>query len=106
MKNMQELIQPELLAIVPVLYWMGTWLKKNTKFPDGKIPLTLGFISIALALLYTFSTVPLGSVAAVARALFTSITQGVLCASASVYTHQMIKQGRSPDSAPPPPDQP
>ncbi|MEG2931305.1 MAG: phage holin family protein [Ruthenibacterium sp.] len=93
MENVQQYISPELLIIVPVLFLIGTQLKRIPKFPNSKIPLTLGGIAVALSILYTFSTVPLNSVQEVLKALFIALTQGLLCAGSSVYTHQLIKQG-------------
>ena len=102
MEAIQQYIQPELLITVPLLYLIGTQLKRHKKFPDSKIPITLGAISIALSILYTFSTVPLSNVQEVLGALFTALTQGALCAATSVYTHQLIKQSRESDTGAPP----
>lgn len=95
MEEVRQYIQPELLTTIPILYVIGMQLKRSKKFPDSKIPVTLGIISIALSILYTFSTVPLHSVQNILQALFTGVTQGLLCAGTSVYTHQLMKQGRA-----------
>lgn len=92
--DLQSLIQPELLALVPLLSALGTMLKRRESFPDEKIPLTLGGVSIAVAVLYVFATVPLGGVQSILHALLTGLLQGVLCAGASVYAHQLMCQSR------------
>ncbi|MEG0769450.1 MAG: phage holin family protein [Ruthenibacterium sp.] len=108
MEDVQQYISPELLIIVPILFLIGTQLKRSPKFPDSKIPVTLGGIAVALSILYTFSTVPLNSVQEVFKALFIALTQGLMCAGSSVYTHQLIKQGARSDFVaefqPPPAD--
>ena len=45
-------IKPELLVLVPVLYFLGAGLKKAEAFPDNRIPLVLGIAGILLAALY------------------------------------------------------
>lgn len=85
-----EYIKPELLVLVPVLYFIGVALKKSDAFTDNYIPLALGAISIILCWLWVFSqTETSGNYL---TAIFTAITQGVLIAGASVYTNEIIKQ--------------
>lgn len=89
--NFQEYIKPELLILIPVLYLIGTAIKKSdTK--DKFIPLILGAVGVFLAGVYIFASEPIHGVQAAATALFTAITQGVLAAGASVYVDQIIKQ--------------
>lgn len=95
MEDFTQFIQPELLVVVPVLYLIGTRLKRSPKFQDEKIPVTLGILSIVLCTLYVFSSAPAASLQEVLRALFVSVTQGILCAGASVYIHHCIKQERA-----------
>ncbi len=92
MENLREFIRPELLVLIPVLYIIGANLKMSGAFPDKHIPLTLGLIGIALAAIYIASTVSFVGTAEVFGAMFMAITQGVLCAGASVYVNQVIKQ--------------
>lgn len=80
-------IKPELLILVPVLYIAGTILKNAQAVPDKYIPAILGGAGIALSLLYVIATEGLNGVS-----IFTAITQGILTAGASVYSHQLIKQ--------------
>ena len=80
---MTEYVKPELLILVPVLYLIGIALKKFNKL-DKYIPIILGVCGILISMLYVnnFSM----------QGLFSSITQGILCAGASVYSNQIWKQ--------------
>ena len=86
-----QYIRPELLVLVPVLYIIGTWLKKST-LRDENIPLCLGIIGVSLVSLYVFAAFSLTGLRAWLIALFTAITQGVLCAGAAVFANQLFKQ--------------
>ncbi len=92
---MQELlksyIMPELLVLVPVLYFIGKALK-HSKWNDRYIPLTLGVISCALSLLYVASTCAFSGAKDALFGIFTALTQGVLIAGASVYVNELISQ--------------
>ena len=87
-----QYIRPELLALVPVLYVIGTWLKKST-LRDENIPLCLGIIGVSLASLYVLAVFSLTGLRAWLIANITAITQGVLCAGAAVFANQLFKQG-------------
>lgn len=84
-------IMPELLILIPVLIALGKLLK-GTKLADGNIPITLGIISVALCTLFVLSTAPVSGGSDIAKAIFTAVIQGVLCAAAAVYGHQVVKQ--------------
>lgn len=88
-----QYIKPELLVLIPVLFLIGIGIKKSN-IKDNFIPLILGAIGILLSGLYVFATSEIQGAQAVATALFTAITQGVLVAGASVYTDQIIKQAK------------
>lgn len=89
--NYQEFIKPELLILIPVLYFIGMGIKKSS-VRDTLIPLILGGAGVALSAIYLFAAEPITGSQAVFTAIFTAITQGVLCAAAAVYTNQLIKQ--------------
>lgn len=88
---LKEFIKPELLVLVPVLYLVGAAMKKS-KMKNEYIPITLGAIGIILSMLYVGATCQYPSWRDVLLALFTGLTQGVLCAGASVYVNQLAKQ--------------
>lgn len=86
-----NLIKPELLVLIPVLYTIGIGIKKSS-IPDKYIPFILGCISIFLSTLWVFSTNDIESWRNVLRAIFISVTQGILSAGASVYANQLYIQ--------------
>ena len=92
MEQIINYIYPELLILVPVLYLIGAGFKKSELVQDKQIPLLLGVLGIVLSLLYIFSVQVGTPCANRLTAVFTAITQGVLCAGASVYVNQVIKQ--------------
>lgn len=81
-------IKSELLILVPVLYLIGLGLKKS-KLPDKWIPLTLGITGIVLSAVWVVATSPIATMQDAAVALFTTLTQGILAAGASVYASQL-----------------
>lgn len=92
--DLQTYIQPELLILIPVLYAMGMGLKKWQGIGDKWIPLTLGGAGVVLAALYLVTTPPIGTATEWASLVFAAVTQGVLCAAASVYVNQVVVQAK------------
>ena len=89
---LKEFIKPELLVLIPVLYLIGSAFKKSS-MEDKYIPICLGLISILLSLAFVAATASdIYGWQEALMALFSGITQGVLCAGASVYINQIIKQ--------------
>ncbi len=91
-----DFIRPELLSIIPVMYFIGMAFKKS-KISDRWIPLILGGIAIMICSLWVFATSEIRDVRDMALAMFTSITQGVLTAGAGVYINQLYKQSKKKD---------
>lgn len=91
MEYILKFIKPELVVLVVVLYLVGVALKKSA-VKDKLIPLILGIVGVVLATLYVVATSDLSTLQNVAWAVFCAITQGGLCAGASVYVNQLIKQ--------------
>lgn len=91
---LKEFIRPELLVLIPVLYFIGVALKSAQAFADKHIPLALGAVGVALAALWVVATSTIASPQDGALAIFTAIVQGVLVAGASVYIDQLIKQAK------------
>lgn len=91
--DFQEYIKSELLVLVPVLYIIGLGLKKS-KLKDKWIPLVLGITSIVLSAVWVAATSQIINIQEVAAAFFTSVTQGILAAGASVYASQLHIQAR------------
>ena len=86
-----EYIKPELLVLIPVLYFIGAAIKKS-KIADKNIPWILGGVSVALSALWILANNFPANAEDAALAVFTAVTQGVLVAGASVYVNQLVKQ--------------
>lgn len=89
--NYQKYIKTELLILIPVLYLIGVGLKKS-QLPNRWIPVTLGVVSIVLCATCVLSTSCISTLRQLSAALFTSVTQGILIAGASVYINQLYVQ--------------
>ncbi len=94
--DLKELIKPELLILIPVLYVVGIGLKKS-KLSDTLIPLILGGIAIVLSSAWVIATSDISTLRDIAYALFISVTQGILSAGASVYVNQLYVQSKKKD---------
>lgn len=94
LEMLKEFIRPELLVLIPVLYFVGMGLKSAQAFADKHIPIALGAVGIALAALWVVATSAITGPQDGALAVFTAIVQGVLVAGASVYIDQLIKQAK------------
>ena len=93
---LKEFIKPELLILIPVLYLVGMSLKKS-QIADKHIPLILGSISVVLSFLFILSTSAINGYQEALMCVFSGLTQGILCAGASVYVNQIIKQSTKTD---------
>ena len=91
--DVMNIIKPELLILVPVLYTIGLGIKKSN-VTDKYIPLILGVVSIFLSILWVISTSDINNWQDVVYAVFVSITQGILTAGASVYVNQLYIQSK------------
>ena len=89
----QDYIKTELLILIPVLYFIGIWLKKS-KVKDKWIPFVLGISSVVLSAVWIIATTDISDIHEASAAIFTAITQGILIAGASVYANQLYIQGR------------
>jgi hypothetical protein len=88
---LKEFIKPELLVLIPVLYLFGVALKKS-QISDKHIPWVLGVVSVVLSSIFIAATSDINGYKEVLMAIFSGLTQGILCAGASVYVNQVIKQ--------------
>lgn len=80
-------VSPELLVLIPVLYGLGSVIKKTEDVKDNYIPVILTVVGVILSCLYVFGTEGFNLVS-----LFTSLAQGILVAAGAVYGNQLIKQ--------------
>ena len=88
--DMMELIQPEMLTLIPVLYLIGVALKRAEVFENKYIPLGLGLLGALLgtAWLLVFRDADYN----ILQSLLMGAVQGILCAGCSVYANQLYKQ--------------
>lgn len=92
MENIVNYIKPELLVLIPVLYFLGTGLKHSEAVADKHIPILLGAAGVSLALIWVLASSGMSGAQDILQAIFAAITQGVLCAGCSVYVDQLGKQ--------------
>ena len=97
LEQLKNFIRPELLILVPVLYFIGCGLKRTESIADKKIPMLLGLAGVSLAAVWVAATTAFSGYRDALMAVFAAVTQGILCAGASVYVHQLIKQGGKTD---------
>jgi uncharacterized membrane protein YccF (DUF307 family) len=86
-----EYIKPELLILIPVMYFIGVAIKKSS-VKDEHIPFILGITSTLLCVIWVLANTYVCSLRHIFIATFTAVTQGILIAGASVYINQMYKQ--------------
>lgn len=94
MEQIMNYIKPELVVVAVVLYFIGVAMKKSETVKDKYIPIINGMIGVAICALYIFASCSGDSAQAVAMAMFTAITQGILVAGLSTYVNQLFKQAR------------
>ena len=92
MEKVLEFVKPELLILIPVLYFVGSGLKKAAFWKDKHIPLVLGGAGVILSLLWLAATSTFDGWQSALLMLFAGITQGVLCAGCAVFVNQIWKQ--------------
>ena len=92
MEQIINYVQPELLILSLVLYFIGNGLKNTEKISDKYIPIILGIFGCVMAAVYVVATCPLSNMQEVAMAIFTAIVQGILVAGLSTYVNQIFKQ--------------
>lgn len=88
---LKEFIKPELLVLVPVLYFIGMGWKKSG-WKDKHIPFVLAGAGVFLAACWVLATSTVDGWQAALLAVFTAVVQGVLCAGGAVLVNQSIKQ--------------
>ena len=71
MEQLVSYIRPELVLLIPALYFVGMGLKKTALVQDRWIPLFVCGVGVALSALYTFATGELTSLRQGALLLFT-----------------------------------
>lgn len=93
MEQIINYIKPELLVLIPVIYFLGQIIK-SSNVNDKYIPAILGIVSILLSTLYVLATATELTAQNAILGIFVGVTQGVLCAGCSVYVNQIVKQNK------------
>lgn len=88
----QEFINPALIVLAVVLYFVGNGIKNSKTVQDEYIPFILGILGIVVAAVWVFANTPVTNFQEILMGIFEALTQGILCASAPVYLNQLIKQ--------------
>lgn len=89
MIDVSQYIMPELLVMIPVLYVVAEMIKHSEIVKSKRIPIILGVVGVVLAVAYVVSVNGVEGYNVVL-----GVMQGILCAGATVYTHQLYKQWR------------
>ena len=92
--ELTDYIRPELLSLVPMLMVVGRLLKAAAFFSNRLIPLVLGVAGVLMAICYLAGEDALDGIGGIAAAT----AQGILCAGAAVYGHQLVKQLREQET--------
>ena len=90
--NLNEILEPELLAMAYALFVLGNALKKSKKVSDENIPCILGIVGIVLCTAHIFVAGDFYNIKMVISAILRGFVRGICVAGMSVYVHQMIKQ--------------
>lgn len=90
--NLNEMLEPELLAMAYALFVLGNALKKSKKVSDENIPCILGAVGIIFCTTHIFVTEDFSNIKMVISGVLRGLIRGICVAGMSVYVHQMIKQ--------------
>lgn len=89
---LKEYIYPELLVLIPVLYFIGWCIRRSEKVDNKFIPIMLGGFGVLLCSVYMLSITNTATFNTIFSTIFAAIVQGLLCAAAAVFVNQLKKQ--------------
>lgn len=87
LRDVMTYVEPQLVVLIIVLYFVGMGLKKAKVIGDNHIPMLIGVCGVFIAALYVFGTEGFSIITT-----YKAICQGILCAGMSVYANQIYKQ--------------
>lgn len=87
--NLIELIQPDLIILIAVVYVLGLFLKKVPNIPDWLIPIVLLVAAILLTTIYKAIALTEGFTGVT---VVNSLIYGILIAGVCVFGNQIFKQ--------------
>ena len=94
MEQILQYVKPELLILIPVLYFLGRGIRRTERVDEKYFPLVLGMIGIVFSSIWVAGTSCLCTVQEVATALFTALVQGVLVAGLTVWALRRAGGGK------------
>lgn len=94
MEEITKFVAPELLVLIPVLYFIGKAIMNTESVKDEYVPYINGVVGIVLSALYVVATKPIGSYQEIAMAIFVALVQGFLCAGCATYYYELKQQKR------------
>jgi len=80
-----------LLAFIPALNFLAQVLKSSFKLDPHKIPLAIGIAGVILSSIWVLAVSNIAHYQDALMAVFVALVQGLLCAGAAVYVHQLYK---------------
>lgn len=92
MEQILNYVEPKLIIVAIILYFLGMWLKQAAFIKDKYIPLVLGIVGIFVCGIWVMATASFATAQDIALAIFTAIVQGIMVAGLSTYVNQLIKQ--------------
>lgn len=93
MEELMKYIQPELIVLVPICYFLGQSIK-NAGVRGAYVPFINTAVSIVLASLWVIARCPIRTYQEIALAIFTAIVQGALCSAGATLSYEMMKQNK------------
>lgn len=92
MELVKQYICPELIVLIPVLYFIGMAIRKSEKIDNRYIPVMLAVFGIILSALYMLGTITAITFNTFFSTVFAAIVQGILCAAGAVFVNETKKQ--------------
>ena len=92
--NMIDYLRPELLILVPCMWYFGTILKKNQKLENWAIPFIILFVSVLMSVAWFVINMETAEYD-LAQAIWAGISQGIIVAMVTDYTVNLTRQSTS-----------
>jgi len=86
MMQLAEMIKPELFVLIPVIWYIGTLLKKSEKLDNWAIPFVLLIVSVSLTVGWFMVN---GT--DIVKAAWIGLVQGILIAMVADYGFNLTK---------------
>lgn len=87
MDQILNYVKPELLVLIPALYFLGQSIKNSETVSNKYIPIVLDLVGVVLSCIYVLYQNPITG-----ESVFTAIVQGILCAGMAININELLKQ--------------